>query len=162
VVTGFQQAGLVRPGLFFHPVEEDLSMNRFVTLALVSTVALSGASHAFGQEKKPSEAEIVKLLPGNWVGKVNTPKISGKLQSAFVKDGTYTLKGKLKVGDKEKPIDECGTWTVTENRLVLTPENPPDGSPKTKELTIGEISDTTFRMKDHAQQVESSWTRVKE
>ncbi len=28
-------------------------MNRFVTLALVSTVALSGASHAFGQEKKP-------------------------------------------------------------------------------------------------------------
>ena len=28
-------------------------MNRFVTLALVSTVALSGASHAFGQEKSP-------------------------------------------------------------------------------------------------------------
>ncbi len=39
-------------------------MNRFVTLALVSTVALSGASHAFGQEKKPSEAEITKLLAG--------------------------------------------------------------------------------------------------
>lgn len=43
----------------------------------------------------------------------------------------------------------------------LTPKNPPDGSPKTKELTIGEISDTTFKMKDK-QQVESIWTRVKE
>ena len=137
-------------------------MNRFVTLALVSTVALSGASHAFGQEKKPSEAEITKLLPGKWVSKLNTPKVSGKLESAFVKDGTYTLKGKLKMGDKEIPIDEAGTWKVTENRLVLTPKNPPDGSPKTKELTIGEISDTTFKMKDHRQQVESSWTRVKE
>jgi hypothetical protein len=137
-------------------------MNRFVTLALVSTVALSGASHAFGQEKKPSEAEITKLLPGKWVGKVNTPKVSGKLESAFLEDGTYTLKGKLKMGDKEKPIDEDGTWKVTEDRLVLTPKNPPEGSPKTKELTIGEISDTTFKMKDHHQQVESNWTRVKE
>ena len=89
-------------------------------------------------------------------------KVTGKLESAFVKDCTYTLKGKLKMGDKEIPIDECGTWKVTENYLVLTPENPPDGSPKTKELTIGEISDTTFKMKDHRQQVESSWTRVKE
>ena len=51
---------------------------------------------------------------------------------------------------------------MTENRLVLTPKDPPDGSPKTKELTIGEISDTTFKMKDHRQQVESNWTRVKE
>ena len=137
-------------------------MNRFVALALVSTVALSGASHAFGQEKKPSEAEITKLLPGKWVGKVNTPKVTGNLESAFVKDGTYTLKGKLKMGDKEIPIDEAGTWKVTENRLVLTPKNPPAGSPKTKELTISEISDTAFKMKDHRQQVESSWTRVKE
>ena len=39
-------------------------MNRFVTLALVCTVALSVASHAFGQEEKPSAAEITKLLPG--------------------------------------------------------------------------------------------------
>ena len=136
-------------------------MNRFVTLALVSTVVLSGASYAFGQEKKPSEAEINKLLPGKWVSELNTPKVSGKLESAFVKDGTYTLKGKLKMGDKEKPIDEDGTWKVTENLLVLTPKNPPDGSPKTKELTIGEISDTTFKMKDKQQQVESIWTRVK-
>ena len=137
-------------------------MNRLVALALVSTVALSGASHAFGQVKYPSEAEITKLLPGKWVSEVNTPKVTGKVESAFVKDGTYTLKGKLKKGDKEIPIDEVGTWKVTENRLVLTPENPPDGSPKTKELTIGEISDTTFKMKDKQQQVESSWTRVKE
>ena len=137
-------------------------MNRFVTLALVSTVALSGASHAFGQEKKPSEAEITKLLPGKWVSKVNTPKVSGKLESAFLEDGTYTLKGKLKMGDKEKPIEEEGAWKVTEDRLVLTPKNPPEGSPKTKELTIGEISDMTFKMKDHHQQVESNWTRVKE
>ena len=36
-----------------------------------------------------------------------------------------------------------------------------DGSPKTKELTIGEISDTTFKMKDN-RQIESIWTRVKE
>jgi hypothetical protein len=48
-------------------------MNRFVTLALMSTVALSGASHAFGQETKPSEAEISRLLPGKWVSEVNTP-----------------------------------------------------------------------------------------
>jgi hypothetical protein len=139
-------------------------MNRFVTLALMSTVALSGASHAFGQEKKPSEAEITKLLPGKWVSKLNTPNVSGTLESAFVEGGTctYTLKGKLKMGDKEKPIDEDGTWKVTENRLVLTPKNPPDGSPKTKELTIDEISDTTFKMKDNRQQVESNWTRVKE
>ena len=137
-------------------------MNRFVALALMSTVALSGASHAFGQEKKPSEAEITKLLPGKWAGKVNTPKVTGKLESAFLEDGTYTLKGKLKMGDKEKPIDEDGAWKVTEDRLVLTPRNPPEGSPKTKELTIGEISDTTFKMKDHHQQVESNWTRVKE
>ncbi len=137
-------------------------MNHFVTLALVSTVALSGASHAFGQEKKPSEAEITKLLPGKWVSKLNTPKVSGTLESAFVKDGTYTLKGRLIMGDKEKPIDEDGTWKVTEDLLVLTPKNPPEGSPKTKELTIREISDTTFKMKDHRQQVESSWTRVKE
>ena len=66
------------------------------------------------------------------------------------------------MGDKENTIDEAGTWRVTENRLVLTPKNPPEGSPKTKELTIREISDTTFKMKDHRQQVESSWTRVKE
>ncbi len=137
-------------------------MNRFVTLALVSTVALSGASHAFGQETKPSEAEITKLLPGKWVSKLNTPKVSGALESAFVEDGTYTLKGKLKKGDKEIPIDEGGTWKVTENRLVLTPKNPLEGSPKTKELTIGEISDTTIKMKDDRQQAESSWTRVKE
>jgi uncharacterized protein (TIGR03066 family) len=137
-------------------------MNRFVTLVLVSTVALSGASHAFGQETKPREAEITKLLPGKWVSELNTPKVSGKVESAFVKDGTYTLKGKLKMGDKEIPIDEGGTWKVTENRLVLTPKNPPDGSPKTKELTIGEISDTTFKMKDNQKQVESMWTRVKE
>src|SRR5271156_6261778 len=128
-------------------------MNRFVTLALVSTVALSGASHAFGQETKPSEAEITKLLPGKWVSELNTPKVSGKLESAFAKDGAYTLKGKLKMGDKEIPIDEDGTWKVTENRLVLTPKNPREGSPKTKELTIGEISATTFKMKDHRQQV---------
>ena len=137
-------------------------MNRFVALALVSTVALFGAAHAFGQEKKPSEAKISKLLPGKWVSKLNTPKVSGKLESAFAEDCTYTLKGKLKMGDKEKAIDEDGAWEVTENRLVLTPKNPPDGSPKTKELTIGEISDTTFKMKDHHQQVESNWTRVKE
>jgi hypothetical protein len=137
-------------------------MNRIVTLALVSTVALSGASHAFGQEEKPGEAEITRLLPGKWVSEVNTPKVSGKLESAFVKDGTYTLKGKLKKGDKEIPIDEAGTWKVTENLLVLTPENAPAGSPTTKELTIGQISDTTFKMKDKQQQVESSWTRVKE
>ena len=137
-------------------------MNRFVALALVSTVALSGASHAFGQETKPSEAEITKLLPGKWVSEVNTPKVTGKVESVFLKDGTYTLKGKLKMGDKEIPIDEAGTWKVTENRLVLTPKNPPEGSPKTKDLTIGEISDTTFKMKDHRQKVESSWTRVKE
>ena len=137
-------------------------MNCFVALALVSTVALSGASHAFGQEKNPSEAEITKLLPGTWVSEVNTPKVTGKVESAFVKDGTYTLKGKLKMGDKEIPIDEAGTWKVTENRLVLTPKNPPAGSPKAKELGISEISDTTFKMKDHRQKVESSWTRVKE
>jgi exosome complex RNA-binding protein Rrp4 len=127
----------------------------------VSTVALSGAWHAFGQEKNPSEAEITKLLPGKWVSEVNTPKVTGKVESAFVKDGTYTLKGKLKMGDKEIPIDEAGTWKVTENRLVLSPKNPPEGSPKTKDLTIGEISDTTFKMKDHRQQVESTWTRVR-
>ncbi|MHC5536899.1 hypothetical protein ACYOEI_01340 [Singulisphaera rosea] len=137
-------------------------MNRFVAFALVSTLALSGASHAFGQEKKPGEAEIVKLLPGKWVGKVNTPKVTGDLESAFDKDGTYTLKGKLKMGAKEVPIDEAGTWKVTENGLLLTPKNPPAGSPKTKELGIGEINDTTFKMKDHRQKVESSWTRVKE
>ena len=137
-------------------------MNRFVALALVSTVALSGASHAFGQEKNPSEAEITKLLPGKWVSEVNTPKVTGKVESAFVKDGTYTLKGKLKMGEKEVPIDEAGTWKVAENDLVLTPRNPPAGSPKTKELGISEISDTTFKMKDHRQKVESSWTRVKE
>ena len=137
-------------------------MNRIVTLALVSTVALSGASHAFGQEEKPGEAEITRLLPGKWVSEVNTPKVSGKLESAFVKDGTYTLKGTLKKGDKEIPIDEAGTWKVTENLLVLTPENAPAGSPKTKELTIGQISDTTVKMKDKQQQVESRWTRVKE
>jgi hypothetical protein len=137
-------------------------MNRFVTLALVSTVvAISGASHAFGQEKKPSEAEITKLLPGKWVSNLNTPKVSGKLEFAFVKDGTYTLKGKIKKGDKEIPIDEDGTWKVTENRLVLTPKNPPAGSPKTKEQTVGEISYTTFRITDK-QQTESMWTRVKE
>lgn len=137
-------------------------MNRFVTLALMSTVALSGASQAFGQETKPSEAEISKLLPGKWVSEVNTPKVTGKVESAFVKDGTYTVQGKLKMGDKEIPIDEAGTWTVTENRVVLTPKNPPEGSPKTKELTIREISDTTFKMKDKQSQVEATWTRVKE
>ena len=135
-------------------------MSRFVALALVSTVALSGASHAFGQEKNPSEAEITKLLSGKWVSELNTLKVSGNLASAFVKDGTYTLKGKLKKGDKEISIEEAGTWKVTDNRLVLTPKNPPDGSPKTKEFTIGEISDTTFMMKDQ-QQIESIWTRVK-
>jgi hypothetical protein len=66
------------------------------------------------------------------------------------------------MGDKEKPIDEDGTWKVTEDRLVLTPKNAPDGSPKTKELTLSEISDTTFKMKDHRQQVESNWSKVKE
>lgn len=137
-------------------------MNRFVTLVLVSTVALSGTSHAFGQETKPSEAEITKLLPGKWVSELNTPKLTGKVEFAFVKEGTYTLKGKLKMGDKEITIDEAGTWKVTENQLVLTPKNPPDGSPKTKDLTIGEISDTTFKMKDNKQQVEATWTRVKE
>ncbi len=137
-------------------------MNRLVALALVSTVALSGASHAFGQEKNPSEAEITKLLPGKWVSELNTPKLTGKVESAFVKDGTYTLKGTLKMGDKEIPIDEAGTWKVTENRLVLTAKNPPEGSPKTKDLTIGEISDTTFKMKDKEKQIESTWTRVKE
>jgi hypothetical protein len=137
-------------------------MNHFVALALVSTVALSGASHTFGQEKTPSEAEITKLLPGKWVSEVDTPKVTGKVESAFVNDGTYTVKGKLKMGDKEIPIDEAGTWKVTENRVVLTPKNPPDGSPKTKELTIREISDTTFKMKDKQTQVEATWTRVKE
>ncbi len=44
----------------------------------------------------------------------------------------------------------------------LTPKNPPDGSPKAKELTIREISATTFKMKDNQQQVEATWTRVKE
>jgi hypothetical protein len=134
-------------------------MNRVVTLALVSTVALSGASHAFGQEKKPCEAEITKLLPGKWASKLNTPKVSGNLEFAFVKDGTYTLKGKIKKGDKEIPINEDGTWKVTENRLVLTPRNPPDGSPKTKVQIVGEISYTTFRIADK-QQIESIWTRV--
>ncbi len=136
-------------------------MNRFVTLALVSAVALSGASHAFGQEEQPSEAEITKLLPGKWVSKLNTPKVVGKLESAFVEDGTYTMKGKVKMGDKVIQIDDEGTWKVTENRLVLTPNNPPDGSPKTKEMIIGEISDTTFKMKDH-HQIVSNWKRVKE
>jgi hypothetical protein len=84
------------------------------------------------------------------------------VESAFVKDGTYTVQGKLKMGDKEIPINEAGTWTVTENRVVLTPKNPPEGSPKTKELTIHEISDTTFKMKDKQSQVEATWTRVKE
>ncbi len=137
-------------------------MNRFVSLALVSTMALSGGCHAFEQEKKPSEAEITKLLPGKWVSKLNTPKVSGKVESEFVKDGAYTLKGKLKKEDKEIPIDEDGTWKVSENHLVLTPKNPPDGSPKTKDMTIGEISDTTFKMMDYHQQIESNWTRVKE
>lgn len=137
-------------------------MNRFVALALVSTVALSEASHTFGQEKNPSEAQITKLLPGKWVSEVDTPKVTGKVESAFVNDGTYTVKGKLKMGDKEIPIDEAGTWKVTENRVVLTPKNPPDGSPKTKELTIREISDTTFKMKDKQTQVEATWTRVRE
>jgi hypothetical protein len=137
-------------------------MNRFVALALVSTVALSGVPHAFGEEKKPNEAEITKLLPGKWVSEVNTPKVSGKVESAFGKDGTYSLKGTLKMGDKEVPIDERGKWKVTENRLVLTPENPPEGSPKAKDLTILEISDATFKMKDNHRQVESRWTRVKE
>src|SRR5205807_7568245 len=135
---------------------------RFVTSVLVSTVALSVAPHAFGQEAKPSEAEITKLLPGKWVSEVDTPKVTGKVESSFVKDGTYTLKGKLKMGDKEIPIDEAGTWKVTDNRLVLTPKNPPKGSPKTKELTIGGISDTTFKMKDKEKQIESTWARVKE
>ena len=75
-------------------------MNPFVTLALVSAVALTWASHAFGQDKKPSEAEITKLLPGKWVSKLNTPAVSGQLESAFVKDCTYTLKGKLKKGTR--------------------------------------------------------------
>ena len=119
-------------------------------------MALFGASHAFGQETKPSEAEITKLLPGKWLSELNTPKVSGKVESAFTKDGTYTLKGKLKKGDKEIPIDEGGTWKVTENRLVLTPKNPPDGSPKTNDFTIGEISDTTFKMTDTCRPIPGS------
>ena len=78
-------------------------MNRFVTLALMSTVALSGASHAFGQEKKPSEAEITKLLPGKWVSKLNTPKVSGKLESAFVRGRHLHPEGEAQKGGQGDP-----------------------------------------------------------
>ena len=53
-------------------------MNRFVTSALVSVVTLAAVSHASGQEKKPGEAEVTKLLPGKWVSKLDTPKVQAR------------------------------------------------------------------------------------
>jgi hypothetical protein len=66
-----------------------------------------------------------------------------------------------RIGTIEDRFQSYNVEMLEVTRLVLTPKNSPDGSPKTNEFTIGEISDTTFKMKDK-QQIESIWTRVKE
>jgi len=85
----------------------------------VCTSVLSAAADDGMEPKKPTDAEIVKMLVGKWEGTDPITGTSGTIH--YAKDGTFTGKGTTPLDDKMKVEFEVeGTWKVSGGAILFT------------------------------------------
>jgi hypothetical protein len=109
---------------------------------------------AGGQDKKISDADIVRLLPGKWENTIDKKPVQGKISMTVKKDNTWSMDGKIEftLGDKTK-VEEfsmTGTWKVADGKveIAVKKSNPPN--PKVKDAnveTVLEINDKVLRLR---------------
>jgi hypothetical protein len=83
------------------------------------------------EEKKPSDADITKLLVGKWRFEPGEKDLPIKMTLAFTKDQTYSVEAEsLQVKYKVKA---SGTWKVEQGEIVMTTKE------STNAKEIGEV-----------------------
>ena len=105
-------------------------MNRLVlSLGFSLGVCLLAASANSQDAKKPSDAEIVKLLVGKWkMEKLNEVGVNAVTTVNFNKDNTFAYEMKTKSALNGKPdpkgksieLSSSGTWKVVDGAIELT------------------------------------------
>src|SRR5438552_347773 len=100
--------------------------------------------------KKPTDADINRLLIGKWKGNDPITGVTGTIE--YAKDGTFTGEGNVPVGDgKTVAFQAEGTWKVSEGAIhfKITKSTRPGVAPvgiEVKEVVLA-IDETTIRYK---------------
>lgn len=133
--------------------------------ALVLTILVCASIGAKDEPKKPSDADIAKLLVGKWTteeGKEGEPKV----KSTFIydKDGTFAVEATIETGGKTEKIVVSGTWKVADGVILDTVEKT-----NTENLKVGRVTrDTVISIDDKTLKYttqkgrERTWKRVKD
>ena len=83
---------------------------------VAAAAALVFPLHATADDKKPSDAEITRLLVGKWHGADPTTGVSGTI--TYAKDGTFVGEGSVPLTDTQKVEFRAeGTWKVADGAI---------------------------------------------
>jgi uncharacterized protein (TIGR03066 family) len=121
-------------------------MYRSLCLGLLFAFALpAGAA-----DKKPSDDEITKLLPGKWTHEEDEMGVKVKVVTTYKKDGTFAGTADIDAKGKTLTIKVSGTWKVKngviEEEIQKSDSNfVPKG--KTSKDTVLAISETSLKLK---------------
>jgi hypothetical protein len=124
---------------------------------------------ATGQDaKKPSDADLARLLVGKWTADEKMDALRMKGSASYNKDGTF--KGEIQLEIEVDGINEsarfmvAGTWKVVDGVIetTVTESSEPQLSPvgATSKETVVAIDDTTLRTKTEKFKA-ITWKRVK-
>lgn len=128
--------------------------------ALVVAFTLS----ARAEDKKPTDDEIKKLLPGKWSYEEDMMGVKVVASSTFKKDGTFEGEANIDAKGKEIKIKVSGSWEVKDGKLIETIKK--SDSPFAKEGkmstdTILAIDEKSYKFKSESGR-EVTVKRVKE
>jgi hypothetical protein len=124
---------------------------------------------ATGQHaRKPSDADLTRLLVGKWTADEKMDALRMKGSASYNKDGTFKGEMQLEIevdGIKESAkIMVAGTWKVVDGAIetTVTESSEPQLSPlgATSKETVVAIDDTTVRTKTEKFKA-ITWKRVK-
>ena len=79
---------------------------------VTSAALLIACTIVIAQEttKRPSDAEITKLVVGKWSQNQKLKTVEIKAKDHFFNDGTWKSQGTLTIGDKVVKLTMTGTW----------------------------------------------------
>ena len=90
-----------------------------VLLVIIGSALAARADDGKGNEKKPSDAEITRLLVGKWEGADPATGVTGTIR--YAKDGTFTGDGTVSLPGNEKiEFHAEGTWKVSDGAILFT------------------------------------------